>query len=76
MATGVCFDRQCDALNRPVRVVGPLYTDAALGSIRPVTTFAYNPLGQKITSSDLPMFPTTDYFLAAPDHDCRGVRQR
>jgi len=34
-----------DELNRPVRVVGPAYTDAALGTIRPVTRYRYNPLG-------------------------------
>ena len=37
-----------DELNRPVRVVGPVYTDTtpeARGTIRPVTTYIYNPLG-------------------------------
>ena len=34
-----------DALNRPTRVVGPVYADASLGSIRPVTLYSYNALG-------------------------------
>ena len=37
-----------DELNRPVRIVGPVYTDAALGSIRPVTRYRYSNLGQLI----------------------------
>lgn len=38
---------QYDELNRPVRIVGPQYTDAALGNIRPVTTFTYDSLGNR-----------------------------
>ena len=38
---------QYDELNRPVRVVGPVYSDATLGSIRPVTTFQYDNLGNR-----------------------------
>ncbi|MDD2338042.1 MAG: hypothetical protein PHD01_15890 [Geobacteraceae bacterium] len=34
-----------DELNRPVRVVGPSYADATLGTIRPVTIYTYNLLG-------------------------------
>ncbi len=34
-----------DELNRPVRMVGPEYTDTILGRIRPVTKYSYNPLG-------------------------------
>ena len=34
-----------DELNRPVRVVGPVYIDATLGNIRPVTLYTYNMLG-------------------------------
>ncbi len=33
-----------DALNRPVRIVGSLYTDAVLGNVRPVTKYRYNNL--------------------------------
>lgn len=34
-----------DALNRPVRIVGPLYTDASYGAIHPVTIYSYDTLG-------------------------------
>jgi RHS repeat-associated protein len=34
-----------DALNRPTRIVGPVYTDATLAQIRPVTRYTYNALG-------------------------------
>ncbi|KAF0218592.1 MAG: RHS repeat-associated core domain-containing [Geobacteraceae bacterium] len=34
-----------DELNRPVRIVGPSYTDATYGVIRPVTKFNYDNLG-------------------------------
>jgi RHS repeat-associated protein len=34
-----------DELNRPVRIVGPAYTDATLGTIRPVTIYSYDNLG-------------------------------
>ncbi|MBI3772986.1 MAG: type IV secretion protein Rhs [Gammaproteobacteria bacterium] len=34
-----------DELNRPVQAIGPTYTDATLGSIRPVTQYSYNLLG-------------------------------
>jgi YD repeat-containing protein len=37
---------QYDELNRQTRRVGPTYSDATLGSIRPVTKFTYNTLGQ------------------------------
>ncbi|MBI3560644.1 MAG: type IV secretion protein Rhs [Gammaproteobacteria bacterium] len=36
-----------DELNRPVRIVGPSYTDASLGVIRPVTHYAYDTLGNR-----------------------------
>ncbi|MBI3345265.1 MAG: type IV secretion protein Rhs [Gammaproteobacteria bacterium] len=36
-----------DELNRPTRIVGPQYTDALLGTIRPVTRYSYNNLGQR-----------------------------
>jgi len=36
---------QYDALNRPVRIAGPVYIDSALGSVRPVTQYRYNTLG-------------------------------
>ncbi len=38
---------QYDELNRPIRVVGPQYSDAALGNIRPVTAFQYDALGNR-----------------------------
>ena len=34
-----------DALNRPLQSIGATYTDATLGSIRPVTQTTYNLLG-------------------------------
>lgn len=34
-----------DELNRPVRIVGPAYSDAVYGLIRPVTRYAYDNLG-------------------------------
>ena len=34
-----------DELNRPVRVVGAVYTDATWGDIRPLTLYTYNLLG-------------------------------
>jgi YD repeat-containing protein len=37
-----------DELNRPVRIVGPQYTDATLGTIRSLTSYTYNPLGHLI----------------------------
>ena len=36
-----------DELDRPVRIVGPSYTDAALGVIRPVTQYVYDNLGRR-----------------------------
>ncbi len=36
---------QYDELNRPTRVVGPLLTDPLLGTVRPVTTYAYDTMG-------------------------------
>ena len=38
---------QYDELNRPTRIVGPIYSDAALGNIRPVTSFTYDALGNR-----------------------------
>ncbi|MHB1176596.1 MAG: RHS repeat-associated core domain-containing protein, partial [Sulfuriferula sp.] len=38
---------QYDELNRPVRVVGPVYSDASLGNLRPVTVFQYDNLGNR-----------------------------
>ncbi len=38
-----------DELNRAWRVVGPAYTDATLGQIRPVTRYTYNNLGNLAT---------------------------
>ncbi len=35
-----------DALNRPVRIVEPVYTDPVHGSVRPVTRYTYTLLGQ------------------------------
>lgn len=40
-----------DALNRPTRIVGPAYTDANLGLIRPVTRYTYDTLGNLTTVS-------------------------
>ncbi len=37
-----------DELNRPTRIVGPVYTDATYGSIRPVTTYTYDTLGNLV----------------------------
>lgn len=37
-----------DELNHPTRVVGPVYTDAAYGFIRPVTKYAYDTLGNLV----------------------------
>jgi RHS repeat-associated protein len=34
-----------DELNRPTRIVGPSYTDATYGTIRPVTVYTYDTLG-------------------------------
>ncbi|MDX1253449.1 MAG: type IV secretion protein Rhs [Gammaproteobacteria bacterium] len=36
---------QYDELNRPVRIAGPAYTDAALGTIRPLARYSYDNLG-------------------------------
>ncbi|WP_420797632.1 RHS repeat-associated core domain-containing protein [Candidatus Sororendozoicomonas aggregata] len=36
-----------DALGRAVRVVSPVYEDAVLGAVRPVTTYTYNTLGHQ-----------------------------
>jgi hypothetical protein len=36
-----------DELNRPFRIVGPQYTDATLGVIRPVTKYTYDTLGNR-----------------------------
>ena len=38
---------QYDELNRPVRIVGPQYSDATLGNLRPVTQFSYDTLGNR-----------------------------
>ena len=38
-----------DVLNRAYRVVGPAYTDATLGQIRPVTRYTFDNLGNLIT---------------------------
>ena len=43
-AARVSFTRY-DELNRPLQSEGPTYTDATLGSIRPITVTAYNVLG-------------------------------
>ncbi len=40
-----------DELNRPVRLVGPLYTDPILGAIHPVTWYTYDTLGNLTTVS-------------------------
>ncbi len=37
-----------DELNRPTRIVGPQYSDATYGVIRPVTTYNYNTLGNLV----------------------------
>ncbi len=37
--------RTYDELDRPLRAVGPVYTDATLGPIRPVTRYIYDNLG-------------------------------
>ncbi|MBI3479206.1 MAG: RHS repeat-associated core domain-containing protein, partial [Nitrosomonadales bacterium] len=36
-----------DELDRPLRIVGPQYSDAALGIIRPVTQYVYDTLGNR-----------------------------
>ena len=36
-----------DELDRPTRIVGPSYTDATLGVIRPVTQYLYDNLGRR-----------------------------
>ncbi len=36
-----------DELNRPLRIIGPQYTDATLGIIRPVTKYTYDTLGNR-----------------------------
>lgn len=36
-----------DELNRPVRIVGPQYTDAAYGLVCPVTRYTYDSLGRR-----------------------------
>ena len=36
-----------DALGRVIRVVSPVYEDSVLGTVRPVTTYSYNTLGQQ-----------------------------
>lgn len=36
-----------DELDRPSRIVGPQYSDAALGLIRPVTQYIYDTLGNR-----------------------------
>jgi RHS repeat-associated protein len=38
---------QYDELNRPIRIVGPQYTDTILGAIRPVTKYVYDTLGNR-----------------------------
>ncbi|MBI3805079.1 MAG: HNH endonuclease [Nitrospirae bacterium] len=38
-------------LNRPVRIVGPVFTDPTLGQIRPVTRYTYDNLGNLLTIS-------------------------
>jgi RHS repeat-associated protein len=38
-------DSTYDELNRPVRIVGPSYTDATYGPIRPLTQYTYDTLG-------------------------------
>lgn len=38
-----------DELNRPTRIVGPVFTDATFGSIRPVTRYTYDNLGNVLT---------------------------
>jgi RHS repeat-associated protein len=40
-----------DELNRPVRIVGPVFTDPTLGQIRPVTRYTYDNLGNLLTVS-------------------------
>jgi len=36
-----------DELDHPLRIVGPQYTDATLGAIRPVTQYIYDTLGNR-----------------------------
>jgi RHS repeat-associated protein len=40
-----------DEQNRPVRIVAPAYTDAALGTVRPVTRYSYDLLGNLVAVS-------------------------
>jgi len=46
---GRATDTQYDALNRPVRIVGPVYSDSGLLiNVRPVTRYVYDNLGNPI----------------------------
>ncbi|WP_124945834.1 DUF6531 domain-containing protein, partial [Sulfurirhabdus autotrophica] len=38
---------QYDELNRPTRIVGPQYTDAAFGAVCPVTVYSYDSLSRR-----------------------------
>lgn len=46
--TGDKTETQYDALNRPYRILGPLYNDHELGLVRPVTVNEYDALGNLI----------------------------